>query len=232
MRAAGFALVLALAGAHVAAAGPQVTVYSHDLGFVRESRSLNLRTGLDTLRLEDISTQLDFSSVRLAPASGRLRRLAYRWDVASGDGLIENARGQRVRVLSRGDRVAEGTLLSADGSWLVLRTDDGGLTSLARAAVEQVQLAKPSGALALKPAIEAVVEGGHGSVAAELSYLTGGALVDGRAYAGPHRRDARRMVGCGADREHDRAWTTWVLRSSWWRVNPRAPRRPAPRSSR
>jgi hypothetical protein len=157
-----------------ATAGPSVTLYTRDLGFVRENRVLSVRGPIDTLRLEDISTQLDFSSVRLAPASGRLRRLAYRWDVATGDGLIEHARGQRVRVLSRGDRAVEGTLLSADGSWLVVRTDDGGLSTLSRTVVESVQLAKPSGALALKPAIEAVIDGAHGSVAAELSYLTGG----------------------------------------------------------
>ena len=167
-------LLLALTLAYPANAGPNVTIYTHNLGFVRESRVINLRAAIDTLRLEDVSTQLDFSSVRLAPATGHVRRLAYRWDVATGDGLIERARGQRVRVLSRGDRAAEGTLLSADGSWLVVRTDDGGLATLSRAAVEAVQLARPAGALALKPAIEAVIEGGRGDVAAELSYLTGG----------------------------------------------------------
>jgi hypothetical protein len=167
-------VLLALALAVPAAAGPGVTIYTHDLGFVRESRTLALRGGLDTLRLEEISNRLDFSSVRLAPAAGRVRRLAYRWDVATGDELIEHARGLRVRVLSRGDRVAEGTLLSADGSWLVVRTDDGSLSTLSRAAVEAVQLSRPAGTLALKPAIEAVIDGGRGNVAAELSYLTGG----------------------------------------------------------
>jgi hypothetical protein len=167
-------LLLALTLAGPATAGPSVTLYTHDLGFVRENRTLSVRAASDTLRLEDVSTQLDFSSVRLAPASGRLRRLAYRWDVATGDGLIEHARGQRVRVLSRGDRAVEGTLLSADGSWLVVGTDDGGLSTLSRTVVESVQLAKPPGSLALRPAIEAVLDGAHGEVAAELSYLTAG----------------------------------------------------------
>ncbi|MFN8586477.1 MAG: hypothetical protein U0704_01655 [Candidatus Eisenbacteria bacterium] len=157
-----------------AQAGPSLTIYTHDLGFVRESRTLELRAARDTVRLEDVSSMLDFSSVRLAPANGRVTRLAYRWDVANGDALIERAVGQRVRVLSRGDRVAEGVLVAADGLWLVLRGDDGAIRSQARATVEEVSLANPGRALSLKPAIEAVVEGGKGSTRADLTYLTGG----------------------------------------------------------
>ncbi len=167
-------LVLVAAAPAARAAGPFVTVYSRDLGFVREARTLEAKSSPDTLRLENVSNRLDFTSVRLAPASGRVTRLAYRWDVASGDALIDRALGQRVRVLSRENRVAEGTLLSADGSWLVVRGDDGVLSTLARGSVDAVQLTRPGAGLALKPAIEAVLEGARGPVGAELSYLTGG----------------------------------------------------------
>ena len=156
------------------AAGPSLTVYSHDLGFVRETRALEGRTGRDTVRLEGISNRLDFSSVRLVPATGQVTRLAYRWDTASGDGFVERAIGQRVRVTSRGERVAEGLLVSADGSWLVVRGDDGAISTLSRTAVEEVRLAKPPGSMSLRPAIEAVLEGAKGPANAELSYLTGG----------------------------------------------------------
>ena len=175
MKAFAPALALGLlAWASACPAGPSVTIYNHDLGFVRESRVLDLRSAADTVRLEDISSRLDFTSVRLAPASGRVARLAYRWDLASGDGLIDRAVGQRVRVITRGDRSTPGVLLAADANWLVVRADDGSLSSLARAAVEAVQLAQPPRQLSVKPAIEAVIEGARGKVNAELSYLTGG----------------------------------------------------------
>lgn len=156
------------------AAGPSLTVYSGDLGFVREARVLEARSGRDTVRLEGVSNRLDFSSVRLAPATGRVTRLAYRWDMASGDAFVDKAIGQRVRVVSRGDRTTEGLLVSTDGNWLVLRGDDGGVSTHARAAVEEVRLAKPPASLSLRPAIEAVLEGAKGATKAELSYLTGG----------------------------------------------------------
>ena len=178
MSPARLVLLLALLAllAVPAAAGPSVTVYPQDLGFVREIRSLELQGTRDTVRLAEVAERMDFSSLRLAPVGGaRITRLAYRFDVASGDALIERARGNRVRVASKGDRVSEGTLIAADGSWLVVRGDDGAVSTLSRSAVEEVRLAKPPGDMSLRPVVEAVVEGGkRGRIEAELSYLTGG----------------------------------------------------------
>lgn len=166
-------LLLSLAGV-ARAAGPSVTIYSRDLGFVRETRALGGGTGRDTVRLENVSNRLDFSSVRLAPSAGRVTRLAYRWDTASGDAFVEKAIGERVRVVSRGNRVSEGVLVSADGGWLVLRGDDGTVSTESREAVEEVRLARPRTTLSLRPALEAILEGAKSPTTGELSYLTGG----------------------------------------------------------
>ena len=169
----GLLLMLAVSAA---AAGPSVTVYTRDLGYVRETRALELAGGRDTVRLSDLPERLDFTSVRLIPVgTARVTRLAYRWDVASGDAFLENAVGKRLSVSSRGDRVTEGNLVASDGSWLVVRADDGSLSTLARGAVEAVRLAAPAARFSLRPTLEAVLEeGGRGVAAAELSYLTGG----------------------------------------------------------
>jgi len=159
----------------VALAGPSLTLYTSDLGLVKEVRDIELKGSGDTLRLEGVSYRLDASSLRMVPASGRLARLAYRWDVASGDALVERAIGARVRVVSKNERVNEGTLLSADGAWLVVRGEDGAIVTLARESTQEVRLSKPEPGLSLRPAIEAVVEGGKkGRSTAELTYLTGG----------------------------------------------------------
>lgn len=166
------ALVLVAAAAE---AGPAVTVYSRDLGYVRETRALDLRGARDSVRLADVSERLDFTSLRLTPSGGaRVTRLAYRFDVASGDALLEHARGSRVRVTMRENRTVEGTLVASDGIWLVVRTDDGAVSTLARNAVDDVRLANPPRDMSLRPTVEAVVEGGRGRTSAELSYLTGG----------------------------------------------------------
>src|SRR6266540_4019047 len=73
----GAALTVALA-----ARGPSLTIYSGDLGLVRETRILDLAAERDTVRLTDIPFRLDFSSVRLVPdGDARVTRLAYRYDV-------------------------------------------------------------------------------------------------------------------------------------------------------
>jgi hypothetical protein len=169
------AALLAVSATAALAAGPSLTLYTSDLGLVKENRSVEFRGGSDTLRLEGVSNRLDPSSMRLLPSSGRLERLAYRWDVASGEGLLERSLGARVRIMSKNERVTEGTLLSADGAWIVVRAEDGSLVTLARDALQEVRLARPDASLTLRPAIEAVVDDtrrGNGSV--DLFYLTGG----------------------------------------------------------
>ena len=156
-------------------AGPSLTLYTSDLGLVKESRDVDFKGTRDTLRLEGVSQRLDASSVRLVPGSGRLTRLAYRWDVASGDALLERAIGSRVRIVSKGERVNEGTLLSADGGWLVLRDEDGSIVTLMREWMQEIRLARPGPGLSLRPALEAVVEGARkGTSTVDLAYLTGG----------------------------------------------------------
>jgi hypothetical protein len=180
---AAIVLTLAALAAFAAvalAAGPSITVYTRDLGLVREQRTLALTSARDTVRLTDVPESIDFASVRLVPEGGsRVTRLAYRFDVINGDALIDHARGRRVRVSGRDNRVTEGALLSADGSWLVVRADDGALSTLARGQVDEVRLAEPPSGLSLRPTLEAVLEGGRaGRVDAELSYLTGGLSWD------------------------------------------------------
>lgn len=170
------ALAAPPAATPAAAAGPAITIYSGDLAYVRERRVLDLRAARDTVRLSDVPDRLDFASVRLDAGKGvRIGRLAYRFDLASGDGLLEMARGSRVRVTLEGDRVSEGTLLAVDGSWLVVRADDGQLANLSRSAVHEVRLSNAGPDMRLRPTLEAVVEAGsRARVEAELRYLTGG----------------------------------------------------------
>ncbi len=159
-----------------ALAGPAVTIYTHDLALVREQRALDLTGTRDTVRLSGLPERLDFTSLRLVPAgTARVTRLALRADVTNGDALIDGARGKRVRVTSRGERLTEGTLIASDGSWLVIRGDDGALTTLSRGQVDAVRMADAPISILAEPTLEAAIEGAsRGSLSAELSYLTGG----------------------------------------------------------
>jgi hypothetical protein len=67
-----------------------------------------------------------------------------------------------VTVTSRGDRVTEGALVASDGTWIVVRGDDGALNTLARTAVEAVRLADRSARFNARPTLEATLEGARG----------------------------------------------------------------------
>jgi len=64
-RSLALSLALSLASA-VASAGPSLTLYTSDLGLVKETRAVDFRGGRDTLRLEGVSNRLDPSALRLA----------------------------------------------------------------------------------------------------------------------------------------------------------------------
>ena len=169
-----------------AAQAPQraaLTIYSHDLAFVRESRSLTLRSSRDTVRLAPVPERIDPSSVRLVPAKGRVTRLAYQFDVASGDRLLERAQGRRVRITLRENRVTEGTLVGADQAWLVVREDDGGLETLSRASVDGIRLAEPPRGLAF----EADSRGGDRGAARVASMQSCLILTGGLSWSAEHR---------------------------------------------
>ena len=142
---------------------------------MHEWRTLDLAGARDTVRIADVPERIDVASVRLDPEAGRVGRLAYRYDVATGDGLFDRARGSRVRLTLRGDRAVEGTLLASDGAWVVVRETDGGLRTLSRTSIDDARFADPPQRLFTRPMLEAVIEGSRkGHVPAELSYLTGG----------------------------------------------------------
>lgn len=168
------ALTLLTAGALAAQAGPAVTVYSEDLAFVRDTRAWDVRSATDTLRVSDLPLRVDPTSIMASPGSGRVTRLAFRSDLASGELALEHARGSRVRIAARDGRIVEGTLLSADGAWLLVRADDGMLHDVSRSAVEDVRLETVSGDV-LRPTLEVAVAGARtGRMDVGIDYLTGG----------------------------------------------------------
>ena len=151
-----------------------VTVYSRDLGFVLEQRTVEVDRDRDTVFVP-VPERVDFSSVRLIPEGAELLRLSFRPEVAAGEATLERARGAQVRVVLRGDRVVEGSLVSYDGAWVVVRGGDGSAHLLSRGSIDDLQLLKGMAVRASTGAnLEAVITGRRGAVPAQLAYLTGG----------------------------------------------------------
>ena len=123
----------------------EVTVYNQGFGFVKEVRSFDLRTGRQTVKVEDVASLIEPTSVGIR-SLGNLDAFSvleqiYQYDLISPLAILNKSVGKRVRLIrSIADKreVLEGVLLSAPvamvnagaGSGptyngMVLRTDDG-----------------------------------------------------------------------------------------------------------
>lgn len=188
LTSAALALVLAAAPASV-----EVTVYNQGFGLVKEVRSIDLRTGRQTVRVEDVAARIEADTVGFRnltdPKSMSVLEQNYQFDLISPLAILNKSVGQRVsfrRALGSTVETIEGVLLSAptsivpdedgDGrsvyNGLVIRTDSGQilLNPIGEIAVKEV----PEGLISRPTLLWDLESTRAGASQVELSYLTQG----------------------------------------------------------
>lgn len=114
-------LLAVCAGGHAAAAGParesvELTIYNNDLGLVKEVRTLDLKKGLNEVRLEDVAALLDATSVTLVPlerkAGAYVQEQNFEYDLASDAKLLFRYINKPITVLTSEGKVHEGALIA------------------------------------------------------------------------------------------------------------------------
>jgi hypothetical protein len=117
---------LAAETADEAEAGPGVslTVYNQNFAIVKERRRMDMKQGVEFVRFPDVAATIvpetvQFSS--LAPAGdAQVLEQNYEFDLVSADKLLDKYIDRKIGVITRDGGLIEGTLLSADGSQLVI----------------------------------------------------------------------------------------------------------------
>lgn len=120
--------IVALASAPKAV---EVTIYNGDFGLVKEVRTFRLQSGRQQVRVEDVPSQIDSTSVGIKSLTKGfafdMLEQNYQYDLISPQAILAKSIGKRVRFsnqLQNGEVVVtEGELLSSDR--VVVRTDDG-----------------------------------------------------------------------------------------------------------
>jgi hypothetical protein len=143
------------------------------------SRRLDLPGSRDTVRIDGRARADRFHLGAPRTESGKVTRLAYRYDVATVDGLLERARAASARAGHDARRTApvEGTLVSSDGEWVVLRESAGrGAHARADGRPRTSHWRAHQPGTFTKPDARGRRRGAAspGGTNAELSYLTGG----------------------------------------------------------
>lgn len=110
----------------------ELTVYSDDFAMVREKRPVKLVQGANKVRIEEVSRQLDPSSVLFtwpAPEQAQVVSSTYDLGVGNGNGLLKRYLGQPVDMVWYGQDGREGsretgTLQAVEDGGIVLQTKD------------------------------------------------------------------------------------------------------------
>jgi hypothetical protein len=152
-------------------------------GVVRENRQIQLDKGENTVRFTDVAAEIDPTTVSFedltSPSSASVLEQNYEYDLVSADKLLDKYLSKDVQVTRRaGTGPAEtltGTLLSFDGSTLVLQDTDGKVRVLTRGPeIEDIELAKSDEGLITKPTLVWKIDSNQaGPQMAQVTYQTG-----------------------------------------------------------
>ncbi len=158
----------------------EVTVYNQDLGLIKETRSFNLKKGLNILRVSDVAAHLDATSVHFKsltdPEGTSVLEQNFQYDLISQDKLLEKYLGKEIELErfkgTGGEKreIIKGTLLSTIGGRVIKVGDQIYLNPPGNPILPEL----PEG-LVTKPALlwelNAKKAGTHDC---EVSYLTSG----------------------------------------------------------
>jgi len=156
-----------------------VTIYNDNLALVRDIRTLTFQKGVQEFRFVDVAAQMDPTSVHfksLDPAQPlAILEQNFEYDLVGTSRLLEKYIDQDVLATIRGGSTVQGTLLSALGDDIIIRTDNGQIRAVKAAAVESIVFPALPNGLITRPTLVWLLDSEKGgAVKSELSYLTSG----------------------------------------------------------
>lgn len=170
--------VLLFSGAAMAAEQVSVTVYNSNLGLVRSVRQMPLKEGTSEIRFADVASQIDPTSVHFksltAPDKTAVLEQNYEYELVDANKILSKYIDQQIQVFTKEGKMFDGKLLSSSDE-IVLEKKDGGVQSVSRANIQNVDFPKlPLGLITRPTLVWTVASEKGGTHDMEVSYLTGG----------------------------------------------------------
>lgn len=103
--------------------GVAITIYNRDLALVKDTREIDIKSGVHELRFDDVAARIDPTSVHFEVLEGRPAHVweqNYRFDLASASKILEKYLETEIDVIGEDGDVFTGRLVSFDGSSIVL----------------------------------------------------------------------------------------------------------------
>lgn len=160
---------------YLAVENAELTVYNQNLGLIKETREISLSSGINEIKLTDVTKQIDPTSVYLKTLESIVLEQNYEYDLISDTKLLEKAINQKITLVSKDDKFYEGILLSftevLSGTLVLL--ENGKVTIVYRDNIKHIKLGEIS--LITQPTLVWKIKANKKSKQlCELSYLTQG----------------------------------------------------------
>ncbi len=184
----------------LAAQETTITVTNQNVALVKEVRQLDLQKGRQNISLEDIPSQINASSVLVESDGFEVLEQNYEYDLIGVQKILEKSLGRSILVEHPDQGRVQGTLLSATGTNMIMRNQDGLMQIVPINDEQKITLTDLKGEEApfvLRPTLVWDVQAGSaGNKKAQISYLTGG--IDWRAdYVGLLNEDDSKILFSG-----------------------------------
>ncbi|MHB0912825.1 MAG: DUF4139 domain-containing protein [Armatimonadota bacterium] len=132
-RLLAFAVLLAspsLAATVGAPTGVELTVYNQNFALVKEVRTMDLDSGINTVPVQDVAATIEATSVAFKSTTGTVTVLEqnYRYDLISPQTILSKSVGKPVKIrryTEAGVQELEGILMSTPENGVVVRTGSG-----------------------------------------------------------------------------------------------------------
>ena len=100
-----------------------ITIYNSNIGLVKDTRGINLPSGLFELKFIDVAKLINVASVHLKsltdPDNLFILEQNYEFDLVSQDKLLEKYLGMEIEFKTYENKRVKGILLSHTGGWVV-----------------------------------------------------------------------------------------------------------------
>lgn len=156
-----------------------VTVYNQNLALVRETRQLEIPSGLSTIAFTDVAAQIDPTSVHFksidAPGKLNILEQNFEYDLVDAQKIMGKYIDHKIRLVLEKGEVFDGTLLSTSGSNVVLKSHDGRIQVVQTGSIQHFDFPElPEGLITRPTLVWSVQNKGSSDQKTELSYLTRG----------------------------------------------------------
>lgn len=151
-----------------------ITVYNSNLGVVKDVREMDVKEGINELKLSDVAKFIDPTSVHIK-INGNILEQNYQYDLVSTDKILQKYIDKEVNLIAEDGTIFGGKLLSVYSGQYVIQKDDGGLLMIPNIEDYKISVESLPNGLITKPTLVWLVQSNSNKKQdIEVTYQTSG----------------------------------------------------------